>query len=183
MKKLRILLTALVLSATALFSTSALAADASSIDAAAKRGLNQLLSNNPEARALASQAEAVLVFPKIVKAGFLVGGSFGEGALIEDGRTIGYFSSTAASYGYQAGVEEYGYAIFFMDDDSLSFLKRSRGWALGAGPSVTVLNKGFSKNLSTTSLQNGVYAVFFGQQGLMAGVGLQGSKIQRIFPN
>ena len=144
--------------------------EADQIDRQARQAARQLYANNPEARALAKQAEAVLIFPKIVKAGFVFGGSFGEGALLEDGHTIGYYSTAAASYRFQSGVEEYGY------------LKRSRGWVIGAGPSVTVLDKGFTRSLSTSTLQKGVYAVFFNQQGLMAGAGLEGCKITRIFP-
>lgn len=158
------------------------AASAAQIERDVRIAARQLYANNPEARALARQAEAVLIFPSIVKAGFLFGGSFGEGALLEHAHISGFYATAAASYGFQAGVEQYGYALFFMDHASLSYLKRSRGWAIGAGPSVTVLNKGFTKSLSTTNLQKGVYAVFFNQQGLMAGAALQGSKITRIFP-
>ena len=106
----------------------------------------------------------------------------GEGALLEQGHISGFYSTAAASYGFQAGVEKYGYALFFMDHEALSYLKRSRGWSIGAGPSVTVLNKGFTKQFSTSQLQRGVYAIFFNQQGLMGGAALQGSKITRIFP-
>ena len=177
-----LLLTTIALGLVTLVPASARDGNADQIDRQARQAARQLYANNPEARALAKQAEAVLVFPRIVKAGFVFGGSFGEGALLEDGHTIGYYSTAAASYGFQAGVEEYGYALFFMDDDSLSCLKRSRGWAIGAGPSVTVLDKGFTRSLSSNTLQKGVYAVFFNQQGLMAGAGLEGSKITRIFP-
>lgn len=179
--KIITLLSALVLAV--LLPATSRAGGASQIDSDARKAAKQLYANNPEARALARQAEAVLVFPAIVKAGFVFGGSFGEGALLEDGHTIGYYSTAAASYGFQAGIEQFGYALFFMDDSALSYLKRSRGWSIGAGPSVTILDKGFTKTLSTDSLQKGVYAVFFNQQGLMAGAGLQGSKITRIFPD
>lgn len=94
----------------------------------------------------------------------------------------GFYATAAASYGFQAGVEQYGYAFFFIDHASLSYLKRSRGWAVGAGPSVTILNNGFTKSFCTTDLKRGVYSVFFNQQGLMAGAALQGSKITRIVP-
>jgi lipid-binding SYLF domain-containing protein len=86
------------------------------------------------------------------------------------------------SYGYQAGIQAYGYVLFFMDDASLQYLTNSDGWELGTGPSLVVLDAGFGKNLSTTTLQKGVYAFIFDQKGLMAGVGIQGSKITRINP-
>jgi len=89
----------------------------------------------------------------------------------------------AASYGFQAGVQAFGYALFFMDDASVRYLDNSDGWELGTGPSLVVLEEGFGKNLSTTTLQKGVYAFIFDQRGLMGGVGIQGSKITRINPN
>lgn len=89
----------------------------------------------------------------------------------------------AASYGFQAGVQAFGYALFFMDDASVRYLDNSDGWELGMGPSLVVLDEGFGKNLSTTTLQKGVYAFIFDQRGLMGGVGIQGSKITRINPN
>jgi lipid-binding SYLF domain-containing protein len=89
----------------------------------------------------------------------------------------------AASYGFQAGAQEYGYVLFFMDDASVDYLNKSDGWELGSGPSLVVLDEGFGKSLSTTTLQKGVYAFIFDQKGLMGGIGLQGSKITRINPN
>ena len=112
----------------------------------------------------------------------MIGGQYGEGAMRERGHTIGYYSTVAASYGYQAGIAEFGYALFFMDDASLAYLKRSRGWEIGAGPTVIIVDEGIAKSLSTTTLQKGVYAYFFNQTGLMAGASLQGSKITRIHP-
>ena len=183
MKKANNLIISLILGIAVLgLPVAARAAGPAQIEQNARAAARQLYANNPEARALAKEAEAVLIFPNIVKAGFVLGGSFGEGALLEQGHVSGFYSTAAASYGFQAGVERFGYALFFMDHEALSYLKRSRGWAIGAGPSVTVLDKGFTKSFSTTDLQKGVYAIFFNQQGLMAGAALQGSKITRIFP-
>ena len=117
-----------------------------------------------------------------MKGGFIVAGQYGDGALRERGRTVGYYRSVAASVGFQAGAQAFGYVRFFMDNDSLRYLDKSDGWELGTGPSLVVLDKGFGKNLSTTSLQKGVYAYIFDQKGLMGGVGIQGSKITKITP-
>jgi lipid-binding SYLF domain-containing protein len=183
MKKANNLIVSLILGIAVLgLPVAVRAAGAAEIEQNVRAAARQLYANNPEARALAREAEAVLIFPDIVKAGFVFGGSFGEGALLEHGHISGFYSTAAASYGFQAGVEKYGYALFFMDHEALSYLKRSRGWSIGAGPSVTILNKGFAKQFSTTNLQKGVYAIFFNQQGLMGGAALQGSKITRIFP-
>lgn len=159
------------------------AASAREIDAQATQALKTFYNHNPGAKALADKAKAVLIFPNVVKAGFLVGGQFGDGALRKRGKTVAYYRSLAASYGFQAGAQSFGYVLFFMDEDSLRYLDQSDGWELGTGPSLVVLDKGFGKTLSTTTMQKGVYAFIFGQKGLMGGVGIQGSKITRINPD
>jgi lipid-binding SYLF domain-containing protein len=159
-----------------------LAASAGEIDRSASQSLTALYKNTPGAKALADKAVAVLVFPSIVKGGFIIAGQFGDGALRKNGKTVAYYRSLAASYGFQAGVQAFGYVLFFMDDASVQYLDNSAGWELGVGPSLVVLDAGFGKNLSTTTLQKGVYAFIFDQKGLMGGAGLQGSKITRINP-
>jgi lipid-binding SYLF domain-containing protein len=168
---------------TTLSTGLALAASASEIDRNATRALSILYSTTPGARALGDKAKAILIFPNIVKGGFLVAGQFGDGALRQRGRTVGYYRSVAASYGLQAGVQSFGYVLFFMDEASLQYLKNSEGWELGSGPSLVVLDKGFGKNVSTTTMQKGVYAFIFNQKGLMGGIGIQGSKITKINPD
>ena len=162
---------------------SALAASAREIDAKATQALTTLYKTTPGAKALAGKAKAVLIFPSIIKGGFIVGGQFGDGALRKGGKTVAYYRSLAASYGFQAGAQSFGYVLFFMDNESLRYLDQSDGWELGSGPSLVVLDKGFGKNVSTTTLQKGVYAYIFDQKGLMGGMGLQGSKITRISPD
>ncbi len=161
----------------------ALAASASAINQNASQALTGLYQDTPGALALAQKSKGILVFPSIVKAGFIVAGQYGDGVLRIHGRPAGYYRSVAASVGYQAGAQSFGYVLFFMDHASLRYLNRSDGWELGTGPSLVVLDKGFGKNLSTTTLQKGVYAFIFNQKGLMAGIGIQGSKITRIYPN
>ncbi|MBV8138631.1 MAG: lipid-binding SYLF domain-containing protein [Deltaproteobacteria bacterium] len=160
----------------------ALGASASEINSNATAALSNLYRNTPGARALGNKSKGILIFPNIVKGGFIVAGQYGDGALRERGRTVGYYRSVAASVGFQAGAQAFGYVLFFMDNDSLRYLDKSDGWELGTGPSLVVLDKGFGKNLSTTTLQKGVYAYIFDQKGLMGGVGIQGSKITKITP-
>ena len=166
-----------------LYAGSALGASAREIDSKATTALTALYKTTPEAKNLAAKAKAILIFPDIVKAGFMVGGQFGDGALRKGGKTVGYYRSLAASYGFQAGAQSFSYVLFFMDNESLTYLDRSDGWELGTGPSIVVLDKGFAKSLSTTTMKKGAYAFIFGQKGLMGGVGLQGSKITRITPD
>jgi lipid-binding SYLF domain-containing protein len=186
MRTNRLLLSAILAIATATISTLsaglALGASASEIDRNATHALSLLYKTTPGAKALADKSRAILIFPSIVKGGFIVAGQFGDGALRERGRTLGYYRSLAASYGFQAGAQSFGYVLFFMDEASLAYLNKSGGWELGTGPSLVVLDKGFGKNLSTTTMQKGVYAFIFNQRGLMAGIGIQGSKITKINP-
>jgi lipid-binding SYLF domain-containing protein len=160
----------------------ALAASAGAIDRDARAALDKLYRHTPGAKALADKAVAVLVFPSIVKGGFIIAGQFGDGALRKNGKTVAYYRSLAASYGFQAGVQAFGYVLFFMDDASLQYLDNTAGFELGVGPSLVVLDEGFGKNISTTTLQKGVYAFIFDQKGLMGGLGIQGTKITRINP-
>ena len=116
----------------------------------------------------------------IVKGGFIIGAQYGEGALLKNGRTVGYYNTVAASYGLQAGVQSFGYGLFFMSDEDLEYLEDSEGWEIGSGSSVVVADSGMANSFSTTTVQEGVFAFFFDQQGLMAGLGLQGTKITKI---
>lgn len=155
---------------------------AAALDRKVTAATAQLVASHDAARALAREARAILVFPQIVKGGFIFGGQFGDGALRESGRTTGYYRSIAASYGLQAGVQTFGYALFFMNDEALGYFRKSHGFELGVGPSLVVLDKGAAGALSTTTARSDVYAIFFDQKGLMGGLGLQGTKITEIHP-
>ena len=178
----RALGTALLLVAIAGLSSApaVLAASKAELDRDAARALKSLYASNTTARLLGPKATAVLVFPSIVKAGFLFGGQIGEGVLLKNGRPVGYYNSVAASYGLQAGVQVFGYALFFMNDSALSYLDRSDGWELGVGPSIVVVDAGVGKSLTSTTITQDVYAFIFDQKGLMGGVGVQGSKITKV---
>jgi lipid-binding SYLF domain-containing protein len=165
-----------------LHATPAMAGSAREIDAAVDAALRDLYAANADAKALSASAKAILVFPDVVKAGFIGGIQFGEGALRRQRRTIGYYKTTAGSYGLQAGVQKFSYALFFMTDVALDYLNGSQGWEIGTGPSVVILDTGAAKALTTTTLHKDVYAFFFDQTGLFAGLGLQGTKITRINP-
>ena len=155
---------------------------AAKIDRDARAALNALYAKTPAAKALAPKAAAILVFPSITKAGFVVGGQYGEGALIKGGKTVGYYSTGGASYGLQAGAQKYGYAMFFMKEDALQQLDKASGFEIGVGPSVVVIDEGMAKQMTTTTTQEDIYAFVFGSKGLMAGVGIQGNKVSKITP-
>jgi len=149
------------------------------VDAATK----QLYAKSPAAVTLSKTAKGVLLFPKVKKAGFLIGGQYGEGALRSGGKTIGYYKTTAASFGLQAGGQKFGYAMFLMNDSALEYVKKSLGWEVGVGPTLTVVDEGVAGSLSTSSARSDIYVFFFGQKGLMAGLSIEGSKITKFDPN
>jgi lipid-binding SYLF domain-containing protein len=159
------------------------AASAKAIDTAADEALASLYASTPAAVELAKVAKGILVFPQVVKGGFILGAEFGNGALRRAGATTAYYNTIGASYGFQAGVESFGYALFFVTDSALEYLDKSEGWEIGVGPTLTVIDQGVAKSFSTTTLKSDIYAFFFDKQGLMAGLSLQGSKISRITPD
>ena len=156
------------------------AASASEIYRNAYSALQTLYANSRSADSLGRSAKAVLVFPNIVKGGFIVGGQYGEGILFMDGKTAGYYSTVQASYGLQAGVQRYGYALFLMDDSAIEWINKTGGWEVGTGPSIVIVDTGKAGSMTTTTMHSGIYAFFFNQRGLMVGLGLQGTKITRI---
>lgn len=179
--RLIVILLVLAFAGGALISPSqSAAATAAEIKRDAKNGLEKLYAKSDAARALGEKAKAILVFPNIVKGGFLVGGQFGEGAAFQGGQVTGYYRTVQLSYGYQAGIQKYGYALFLMTDSAIDWINRSNGWEIGVGPTITVMDIGAAKSLTTTTLQSEIYAFFFDQKGLMAGIGLQGTKITKI---
>jgi lipid-binding SYLF domain-containing protein len=159
------------------------AASAAEINRDGVAALNRLYASNTGARTLGAKARAILIFPSIKKAGFMIGGQGGNGVLLVNGRAQGYFSIGAGSFGLQAGVQKFSYALFFISQKGLDYLKNNDGWAIGSGPSVVVADEGIAKTTNTTTISKDIYSFAFGQKGLMAGLGLEGSKISRIHPN
>jgi lipid-binding SYLF domain-containing protein len=175
------ILLALALAAGVLINANpAQAATAAEINRDVKIALEKLYAKSSSAKMLGEKAKGILVFPGIVKGGFMVGGQFGEGGLLKGGKTAAYYNTISASYGLQIGVQKYGYALFFMSDSAMSWLDKSDGWELGTGPSIVVVDEGVAKSMSSTTLQSDVYAFFFDQKGLMGGLGLQGTKVTKI---
>jgi len=179
MKPMLVFLAATTVALTLLAPARSVAADPDLVRDA-RRALDSLTASNPAARDLRAKAKAVLVFPKMIKAGFLFGGQIGDGVLFKGKGVAGEYNSVAASYGLQAGGQTFGYALFFMNEGALDYLNRSDGWEIGSGPSLVVIDQGMAKTFSSTTLTQDVYAFIFDQKGLMAGVGIQGSKITRV---
>jgi lipid-binding SYLF domain-containing protein len=163
---------------------SGIAATTAEIDSDVDKALASLYGQMPEAKKLGETSKAVLVFPKIIKGGLiLVGGQGGEGALRVNGKTAGYYGSVAVSYGLQLGVQWFGYAMFFRSDKAHAYLDSSDSWEVGGAPSIVMVDKGAAAGFSSSSLKEDIYVFFFDQKGLMAGLGLQGTKITKITPD
>jgi len=158
----------------------AIAATAGELDQDSAAALQSLYKVNPTAEAISRKARAILVFPNIVKAGLVFGGSYGEGVLMKGSRVTDYYNSVSASWGWQAGAETYAYVVFLMTDKAVKYLETSKGWEFGVGPRVVVVNEGIARNLTTSTLRDDAYAFITNQQGLMASLSIEGTKISRI---
>jgi lipid-binding SYLF domain-containing protein len=184
MTNIRSALLALAFATSALSSValvgSASAATTEDLNKDSNQALQTLYKTNPAAVALAKNAKAVLVFPNIVKAGLVFGGSYGEGEMISNKKVDGYYNSVTGSWGLQAGAQSYGYAVFLMTDKAVDYIHQSHGWEVGTGPTVVIVDEGVAKNLTTSTLKDDSYAFIFNQQGLMAGVSIEGTKISEI---
>ncbi len=166
-------------------SLPAAAHDRTALDNDVHAAIALLLETTPAAKRLAETAKGALVFPNIVKAGFIVGAQYGNGALVRAKQgggyyIAGYYNISSASYGLQAGIQSFGYVMVLMTDAAVENVETSQGWELGVGPSIVVVDAGVAMSLTTETAKSDVYAFTFGQKGLMAGMGLQGSKVTRL---
>jgi len=176
----KVMIAAATVLSLATFSSGAMAAGEEALQQTSSIALQNLYKTNPTAEVIGKSAKAILIFPSIVKAGFIFGGAYGEGVLNKGSTFSGYFNSVTASWGWQAGAESYGYVVFLMNDKAIKYLEKSQGWEIGVGPSVVVVNEGVAKNLSSTTLKDDAYAFIFDQKGLMVSLSIEGTKISRI---
>ena len=156
---------------------------AASLAADGHQRLTQLYGVKSAALWAGKHAKAILIFPRIYKGALMIGAQTGDGVLFEHGKPTAYYNISAASFGLQAGGQAFSYALFFMKDSALAYLKKSDGWAIGSGPSIVVIDKGMANSTTTTTLTQDVIAFPFGASGLMAGLNLEGSKITPIHPH
>jgi lipid-binding SYLF domain-containing protein len=175
-----LLLTPLAAFSLSAVSTAARGATANELDKDAAVALQRLYKSSAVAEDLGKKAKAILVFPNVIKAGLVFGGSYGEGVLNKKGGAVDYYNSVSASWGWQVGAESYGYVVFLISDKAVDYLETSKGWEIGVGPSIVVVNEGMAKNLSSSTLKEDAYAFIFDQRGLMVSLSIEGTKISRI---
>ena len=185
--KLPAAFTALLVAAVVLVQGSAAAQDkgktaAAELTASSRKALAALTATVPLAKSLAPKATAILVFPSVTKAGLGIGGQYGEGALLKGATAAAFYKTTGASFGLQAGGQQYGYAMFLMNSGAVAQLDVAKGFEVGVGPSIVFVDEGMGKSTTTTTIDKDIYAFIFSQKGLMAGLGIQGNKITKIIP-
>lgn len=183
MKTIRINLSNLLLVATVSLCSISSQANAETVEVLKKdsaQALQSLYKKNPVAETISKNANKILVFPKVMKAGLIFGGSYGEGVMMNGSLVEGYYNTVSASWGWQAGAQSYSYVVFLMNDKAENYLKKSEGWSIGVGPTVVVVDAGIAKNLTSTTLQDDAYAFIFDQDGLMGSLSIEGTKITRI---
>jgi lipid-binding SYLF domain-containing protein len=164
--------------------TPAFADHRSDLAAAARSSLMKLLDEEHRAAFFDHHCRAVLVFPSILKAGFIFGGETGNGVLFgpHGHGVMGFYNLTGGSWGLQVGGQDFAYALFFMTPGSLEYLHKSDGFQVGTGPSIVVINSGAGAEADSTTITHDVYAFPYSQKGLMADLTLQGTKISPIHP-
>jgi len=150
------------------------------IDSGVDNALANLYRQDPGSQQLVSRARGVLVFPSVLEAGFIVGAWQGDGALRKGGKTVSYHRTTGGSFGLQAGAQSTAVFLLFMTDDALARFEASRGWTAGVDASVTLLTVGASAQLTSATSQQPVIGYVLSNQGLMAGVTVDGSRITRL---
>ncbi len=165
---------------TLTITNTAFAASKEEIDAKVHEALDNFYKTSAAGKQLSEKAHAILVFPSIVKAGFIVGGEYGEGALISNGNTEAYYNIVSASFGYQIGAQLHSQVVLFMTKDALERFRYSNGWDAGFGGSVAVVTAGASKEFTIDNMQEPVIAFIFSEKGLMGNLTLEGSKVSKI---
>lgn len=160
---------------------TAQAGSAGEIDAAAQATMREFFREVRGSRDLVARSAAVLVFPTVIKAGIGVGGEYGEGALLRRGRTIDYYNTVSASFGFQLGAQARSVVIVFMTPEALHAFQSVNGWKVGVDGSVAIINVGAGASIDSTRIVDPIVGFIFDNKGLMYNLTLEGSKISRIY--
>lgn len=161
-------------------SVTAQAASKQEIDSDVQYALQAFYDLNPGNKELASKASGMLIFPSVMKAGFVVGGEYGEGVLWINNKPVEYYSIASASVGLQIGAQSRSEVILFMDKNALDNFRAHDGWSVGVDGSVAVINEGAGKDINTETAKDPIIAVIFSNKGLMGNLSLEGSKFSKI---
>ncbi|HET8726528.1 MAG TPA: lipid-binding SYLF domain-containing protein [Alphaproteobacteria bacterium] len=153
---------------------------AAALQAECRSALDELYAEAPQSRSIAANAEGILVFPNVVKAGLMIGGESGNGCLLQGGEIVGYYNKSGGSFGFQAGAQSRSEVIMFMSEAALDQLRSRAGLEFGADASAAVMDVGAGGTLDTTNIDSEILAFIFGEAGLMASASLEGSKVTEL---
>ena len=171
---------ALVLLILMYFASMAFSATAKEIDVSVDATLERFNKEILVADSFIKKAKGVLIFPQVIKAGFGIGGEYGEGALRIGGKTVEYYSTMAASIGFQLGAQTKSIILVFTKEDALKAFRNSDGWKAGVDGSVALISLGMGDSLDTTTVKDPIVAFVFGQKGLMYNLTIEGSKFNKL---
>lgn len=174
------LATCLVFIIGSLLANASHAASAKEIDTSADVALERFFKEVKGAKEFAQSAKGLLVFPRVIKAGFGIGGEYGEGALRIGGKTIDYYNTAAASIGFQLGAQAKTIIIAFMQKEALRKFRKSSGWEVGVDGSVALIKLAAGGSIDTTNIKDPIVAFVFSQKGLMYNLTLEGSKFTKL---
>ncbi|MBV1905534.1 MAG: hypothetical protein KUG75_05600 [Pseudomonadales bacterium] len=157
-------------------SQGTIAASSQEIDARVRSALQTLYETFPAGKELSQSAKGILVFPGIIKAGFGVGGEYGEGALLVNGSAVQYYKLTALSVGFQVGGQAKNEVLMFMTESALQQFRASEGWEAGVDGSVAIVEFGVGKDITTNNARDPIIGFVYGNKGLMYDLSIEGSK-------
>ena len=169
-----------LLAGTPLAACSTTEDERSDLEARAVAAREQLFSTTPAAKTLAAESAGVLVFPSVTQAGLVVGGQYGQGVLFKNGVAAGYYNIAGGSFGLQIGAQSFSQVYMFTTAEALKTFESTKGLEVGAGLDFAVADMGTSGEISSSTLQKPVVIWIFGQQGLMAGIKVEGQKITQL---
>jgi lipid-binding SYLF domain-containing protein len=178
--RVKIFFVVCVIAIIGIFSISSYAATANEINASVNASLDRFVKEVKGAQEFLNAAKGVLIIPKVMQGGLVVGAEYGEGALRIGGKTVGYYNITAGSFGYQIGAQQKDIILVFMSDKVLEKFRTSKNWQAGVDAEVTVVKVGADESIDTTKFKKPVVGFVFGQKGLMAGATIEGSKFTKL---
>jgi len=180
MRQVNILAT--IIASFLLLTSTSSASSAEVIDAKANVAVASFVKKY-NAKEFLENLAGYIVFPSVLKGGYIIGGKYGEGVLRIKGESSEYYSVASASVGFQLGVQKVSYLVAFASKDALDNFRRSNGWEAGVDGSIAAVNWGIGKELPTFSFEKSIYAFIFDSKGLMANISLEGTKFNKIQPS
>ncbi|HJW85321.1 MAG TPA: YSC84-related protein [Candidatus Brocadiaceae bacterium] len=175
-----VLLTGIVFALGTVLPNQVFAKSAKEIDVSVEAALERFRTEVKGSEEFLKSAKGVLILPGVIKGGLVIGGEYGEGALMIDGKTVDYYSTAAASYGFQLGGQKKDIILIFMQEDALKGFRNSSGWKAGVDGSVALVTIGAGSSIDTAKINEPIVGFVFGQKGLMYNLTLEGSKFTKL---